>query len=185
MSAVPTWMIEGLTAEDYAAMPEEVCRTIEVVDGMVTVSPAPSRWHQDIAFNLAAALKSTCGPEQRVSIDIDLRLADVPLLNRRPDVVVYRAGVPNDQVLRPQDVILVVEITSPGSVTQVTIDKPGEYAAAGVRHYWRVAPEEATVYTYALNPRGDAYQLTGEHKGRLTVDQPVRLDVELAGLLRR
>ncbi|MBO0832256.1 MAG: Uma2 family endonuclease, partial [Actinobacteria bacterium] len=93
--------------------------------------------------------------------------------------------VPNDQVLRPQDMILVVEITSPGSVTQDTIDKPGEYAAAGVRHYWRVAPEEATVYTFALNPRGDAYQLTGEHNGRLTVDQPVRLDVELADLLRR
>lgn len=185
MSAVPTWMIEGLTAADYDALPEELARTIEVVDGMVTVSPAPSRWHQDIAFNLAAALKVACGPELRVSIDVDLRLADVPLLNRRPDVVVYRAEVPDDAVLRPRHVLLVVEITSPGSVTQDTIDKPGEYAAAGVAQYWRIAPEEAAVYTFALNPSGNAYQLTGEHKGRLTVDRPVSLDVELAGLLGR
>jgi Uma2 family endonuclease len=121
-----------------------------------------------------------------VTTDVDLRLADVPLLNRRPDVVVYWAGVPDDQVLRPQDVELVVEITSPGSVTQDTIDKPGEYAAAGVGHYyWRVAPEEATVYTYAMIPRSNAFQLTGEHKGRLIVDRPVSLDLELAGLLRR
>lgn len=185
MSAVPTWMIEGLTAADYDALPEELARTIEVVDGMVTVSPAPSRWHQNVARRLANAIELACDPDLAVSTDVDLRLADVPLLNRRPDVVVYRAEVPDDAVLRPRDVLLVVEITSPGSITQDTIDKPGEYAAAGVAQYWRIAPEEATVYTFALNPSGNAYQLTGEHKGRLTIDRPVNLDIELAGLLRR
>jgi hypothetical protein len=41
------------------------------------------------------------------------------------------------------------------------------------------------VYACALNPAGNAYQLSGEHTGRLAVDEPVSLDVELAGLLRR
>jgi Uma2 family endonuclease len=183
MSAVPTWMT-GLTAEEYDALPEEVCRSIEVIDGAVTVSPSPSRWHQDVAFNLAAALKAACGADWRVTLDVDLRLADVPLLNRRPDIVVYRADVPNDRVLRPADVLLVIEITSPGSITSDTIDKPGEYAAAGVPRYWRVAPEQAVVYSYALSPDGKSYQLSGEHKDRLVVTEPVRLDVALADVLR-
>lgn len=184
MSAVPDWMVDGLTAEEYDDLPEETCRTIEVIDGAVAVSPAPSRWHQDIARRLANAIEAACGPEMRVTIDVDLRLADVPLLNRRPDIVVYRASVPADEVLRAADALLVIEVTSPGSVTQDTIDKPGEYAASGIPHYWRVAPEQGIVYTYALNPGGNAYQLTGEHAGRLTVSGPVSLDVALAGLLR-
>jgi Uma2 family endonuclease len=180
---VPDWMT-GLTAEAYDALPEQVCRTIEVVDGAVTVSPAPTRWHQDVAFNFAAALKSACPPDLRVTLDVDLRLADVPLLNRRPDVVVYRADVAKDDVLRPASVVLIVEITSPGSVTLDTKDKPAEYAASGIRYYWRVTPEQGAVHTYELNRAGNAYQLTGEYSGRLAVAEPVSLDVEIADLMR-
>jgi Uma2 family endonuclease len=103
--AVPAWM-SSLTAAQYDALPEDVSRTIEVIDGAVAVSPAPSRWHQDVARRIANALEAVCGPGLGVKTDVDLGLADVPLLNRRPDVVVYRAGVPDDQVLRAPDVVL-------------------------------------------------------------------------------
>lgn len=180
---VPDWMTTGLTAEAYDELPEDVCRSIEVVGGAVTVSAAPTRRHQNIARRMANALEAACGMDLAVTTDVDLRLADAPLLNRRPDVVVYSAEVPDDEVLRPADALLVIEITSPNSVTMDTVDKPAEYAASGIRNYWRIAPEEAIVYTYALNSGANAYELTGEHKGRLSVSEPVELEIELADLL--
>jgi Uma2 family endonuclease len=184
MTALPEWMTRGLTAQTYDELPEEVCRTIEVVDGAIIVSPSPSRWHQDVVYNLAAALKSACGPNLRVTIDVDLRLADVPLLNRRPDVVVYRAGIPDDEVLRPADVVLAAEVTSPASVTTDRVDKPGEYAAAGIPRYWRLDPAESAVYAYRLTPTGGSYLLEGKYTGRLAVTEPVRVDIDVSRLFQ-
>lgn len=50
-------------------------------------------------------------PALAVSTDVDLRLRDIPLLNRRPDAVVYDASLPDDAVLRPEHCVLVVEKT--------------------------------------------------------------------------
>ena len=74
-----------------------------------------------------------------VNSDVDLRLRDVPLLNRRPDVVLYRClDRERGERLRAEHALLVIEIVSPGSETQDTTDKPGEYAKAGIPHYWIV-----------------------------------------------
>jgi Uma2 family endonuclease len=100
-TALPVWMTEQLTAKAYEALPEELCRAIEIIDGAIVVSPAPTRRHQDITRRLANALDHACPSHLRVSIDVDLRLADVPLLNRRHDVLVYSAGLPDDELLSP------------------------------------------------------------------------------------
>ncbi|WP_233223685.1 Uma2 family endonuclease [Amycolatopsis sp. CA-128772] len=62
----------------------------------------------------------------------------MPLLNRRPDIVVFDSAVPDDQVLRPENCRLVVEAMSASSVTADQLDKSAEYGAAGIEHYWRV-----------------------------------------------
>lgn len=44
MTALSDWMVlppGGLSAAEYAALPEEVCRRIEIVDGAIVVTPAP------------------------------------------------------------------------------------------------------------------------------------------------
>lgn len=43
----------GLTAADYEALPEEVRRRIEIVDGAVFVTPAPRKPHQRVVRRLA------------------------------------------------------------------------------------------------------------------------------------
>src|SRR5260370_21501758 len=86
-----------IAAEMYQRLPEEISRAIEIVDGYVVVCEAPSPQHQLAARRLAnlieraarAAIKQS-GDCLTVNIDVDLRLRDIPLLNRRPDVVLYR-----------------------------------------------------------------------------------------------
>ena len=115
-TSLPGWLDlpDGLSALAYEALPEDTCRRIEIVDGAVVVNVAPRRLHQDTCRRLANALETVCGPALAVSTDVDLRLRDIPLLNRRPDAVIYDAFLPDDAVLRPQHCTLVVEVMSPG-----------------------------------------------------------------------
>lgn len=129
---------DGLSAAEYEALPEDICRRIEVVDGAIIVNAAPRRLHQDICRRLANALEAACETAIAVSTHVDLRLRGIPLLNRRPDAVIYDASLPDDAVLRPPHCTLVVEVMSPCSVTAGQTGKPAEYAASRIPHYWRV-----------------------------------------------
>jgi Uma2 family endonuclease len=176
----------GLSSDDYAALPEDICRRIEVVDGAVIVNAAPRRQHHDIRRRLTNELETVCPSGLAVSMDVDLRLRDVPLLNRRPDIVIYDASLPDEDVLRPQHCLLVVEVMSPGSVTADQTDKPAEYAAAGIEHYWRVEHNARngglSVFCYRLDPTTGSYSAAGVHSGKLTVSEPVSLAIDLSAL---
>jgi Uma2 family endonuclease len=190
MTALPEWMTssaDGLTPADYEALPEEVCRQIEVVDGAVVVSPSPRRAHQRVAQQLLYAIDEAC-PIRYIAVgDVDLRLRDLPLLNRRPDIVVYDATLPDEEVLRPQHCLLVVEVMSPGSITTDQQDKPSEYAAAGIEHFWRVEnyadSAKLTVFRYRLDPTTRTYASAGADTGLLDVNEPFSLTVTLAELV--
>jgi Uma2 family endonuclease len=189
MTALPEWMDlpDGLSAEDYEALPEEICRRIEIVDGAIIVNAAPRRRRQDICRRLASALEAACGPALAVSTDVDLRLRDIPLLNRRPDAVMYDASLPDDSVLRPEHCTLVVEVMSPGSVTTDQTDKPAEYAAARIPYYWRLELDPAeqilSVFCYRLDPTTGAYASAGVQTGKMTVIEPVGVTIDLATVL--
>ncbi|MEX5636896.1 Uma2 family endonuclease [Parafrankia sp. FMc2] len=134
-----------VTAAEYEALPEEIARAIEIVDGYVIFCEAPTPEHQTAGRRLANLLERHAQEATRsgrygcltVNNDVDLRLRDVPLLNRRPDVILYRClDRAGGERLRAEHALLVVEIVSPGSETQDTTDKLGEYARAGIPHYW-------------------------------------------------
>jgi Uma2 family endonuclease len=147
----------------------------------------PRRLHQDICRRLANALDTACGSALAVSTDVDLRLRDIPLLNRRPDAVIYDASLPDDAPLRPQDCVLVVEVMSPGSVTADQTDKPAEYAAARIANYWRVehdaAEQTLSAFCYRLDPTTGTYASAGVHTGKMTVTEPVTITIDLTTLL--
>src|SRR5690242_3266521 len=178
----PAWMHQQVTAEQYAAWTEEQCAGIEIVDGMVVVGPSASKRHSRLGRLLANALDAAAGPDWNADTDFDVRLQDVPLNNRRPDVTVYRADTIDVTPTRPEHVLLVVEVVSPGSETTDRIVKAAQYARAGIRFYWRVeqAPTGAPlVYTYVLDPATGRYRdgevLTGVIK--LTVPFSVEVDL--------
>jgi Uma2 family endonuclease len=88
---VPAWMHEQITAQEYDSWSEEQCAGIEIVDGIVVAGPSASKRHNRLARILANALDAAAGSEWNADTDFDVRLQDVPLTNRRPDVVLYRA----------------------------------------------------------------------------------------------
>jgi Uma2 family endonuclease len=180
----PAWMHEPVSAEQYATWTEEQCAGIEIVDGMVVVSPSASKRHNRLARVLANALDAAGGPDWNADTDFDLRLQDVPLNNRRPDVTVYRADTIDVVPTRPEHVLLVVEVVSPGSETTDRIVKADQYAKAGIAFYWRVehaATGAPIVHTYVLDPARGSYREDQVFTGvvKPTAPFPVELDLSV------
>jgi len=182
----PEWMHAQVTAAEYDSWTEEQCAGIEIVDGMVVVSPSASKRHNRLARVLANALDAASGPEWNADTDFDVRLRDAPLTSRRPDVVVYQADTIDIVPTRPEHVLLVVEVVSPGSETTDRIVKFNQYAGAGIPFYWRVeltATGIPVVYTYLIDSARGHYHEADVFTGtvKATVPFPVEVDL-LAGL---
>jgi Uma2 family endonuclease len=181
-AVAPAWMHELVTVEQYDSWSEEQSAGIEIVDGMIVVSPSASKRHNRIAKMLAVALEAAAGDEWNADIDFDLRLHDVPLLNRRPDVIVYRADSIDITPTRPEHVLMVVEVVSPGSETTDRIVKLDQYAKAGIQFFWRI--EQALtgvpiVYTYVLDMASAKYRDAEVFPGVVTVIAPFPVTIDL------
>ena len=181
----PAWMHEQITAEQYDSWSEEQCAGIEIVDGMVVVGPSASKRHNRLARILANALEAAAGPDWNADTDFDVRLQDVPLTNRRPDVVVYRADTIDITPTRPEHVLLVVEIVSPGSETTDRIVKLDQYGKAGIAFYWRIeqaATGVPVVYTYVLDPATRIYRDGELFTGTIKVSAPFPADIDISSV---
>lgn len=181
----PAWMHEPVSAEQYEAWTEEQCAGIEIVDGMVVVSPSASNRHSRLARVIANALDAAGGARWNADTDFDVRLQDVPLNNRRPDVTVYRADTIDLLPTRPEHVLLVVEVVSPGSETTDRVVKADQYARAGIAFYWRVEPAATgapLVYTYVLDPATGTYRDGDLFTGTVKLTAPFALDLDLTDL---
>ena len=177
-----------ITAEEYEALPEEFCRTIEVIDGHILKCESPSRLHNRVARKMAVTFEENRKPEPCLMIDtdIDVRITDVPLNVRQPDVTISRC-IPDNQCLYSADVVLVVEVVSPDSSLKTdTVDKKAAYADAGIRFYLIVflnASKDGVdrIEEYWLDSTG-TYRLVQLHTRRLTLTEPIPVDIPFADL---
>jgi len=176
-----SWVCDRISAEEYDALSEEQCHNIEIVDGMVHVSPKPTLRHNRLARVLCNGLETAGHPEWHADLDLDLRLRDIPLLNRQPDVIVYAADTSLDRRLALSAVLMVVEVVSPGSESTDRVNKPLEYAEAGIAHYWRVEPSDGVpvVHTYTLDPGQRVYRKSGEFTGTVKTETPFPVEIDL------
>ncbi|WP_163552861.1 Uma2 family endonuclease [Candidatus Frankia alpina] len=181
----PAWMHEQVTAEQYDSWSAEQCAGIEIMDGMVVVSPSASKRHNRLIKILAVALEAAAGPDWNADFDFDVRLQDVPLTNRRPDVVVYRADTIDVMPARPEHILLVVEVVSPGSETTDRIVKAEQYARAGISYYWRVEQPPAgvpVIHTYVLDPATGTYRDVEVFTGVVDAAAPFPVKIDLTRL---
>ncbi|AWI33007.1 Uma2 family endonuclease [Streptomyces sp. ICN441] len=107
-----------------------------------------------------------------------------------PDLMVvpWRARTGPEQTwYAPDDILLAVEIVSDESVQRDRELKPRKYAAAGIRHFWRVEKNDGlpVVYVYELDPATRSYAVTGIHHNRLKVDVPCPVEIDLTAVERR
>lgn len=172
------------TVDDWlvADHPDDGSR-LELILGFFQVTPAPSGMHQNAAGELYVALRSairTAGrsdlralPAVGVKLSTPFRTALIP------DVVVVNADI--DRVsFEPEDVLLAVEVWSPGNSREERVTKMAAYAAAGIPFVWTVEQppgKPARFWGYHLVGTGyreEVYAGNGE-----TVKAPAPIPVEV------
>ncbi|GAA0484322.1 Uma2 family endonuclease [Streptomyces sp. NPDC046215] len=177
----------GWTAEDLDRLPNLPRRT-ELIDGSLVFMSPQTKFHMRTMRLLENSLLTQAPEDLDVFREFTIRLDKG---NRpEPDVLVVPAGAdtgPNETWLKPEDVILAIEVVSEDSLTRDREVKPRKYAAAGVQYFWRVEQSDGlpVVYTYELDPATRSYAPTGVHKDTLEVDHPFPIFIDLTAINRR
>ena len=76
-----------------------------------------------------------------------------------------------------EQVVLAVEIVSAGTMRRDRLEKPAEYAAAGVRHYWRI--EQDPVHVFAYDLVDGAYRLVADSNVELVLTEPFTITLPI------
>ncbi|MFI9644159.1 Uma2 family endonuclease [Micromonospora sp. NPDC051925] len=113
--------------------------------------------HAIIATRLTIWLAQGGLPADRLAQAVGLRIPGRHggVGGRIPDLVVWSKEQADGVWLPVADVLLVVEIVSPGSEGVDTVTKRSEYAAAGIPQYWTVDQDQAQTMTM--------HRLDGDH----------------------
>jgi Uma2 family endonuclease len=111
------------------------------------MSPGPTLDHNlasaELYHQLRPQLPDPLVVVQGVDVDLELVPAHQPGFSRRPDLVVARREARQrvrveGGMYRASEIVVVVEIVVPDSRRTDTVTKFGEYADAGIPHYWVV-----------------------------------------------
>ena len=186
MSAA-TWPDHLLSLAEWDVLPEDTSHRYELVEGILLVAPRPASLHQRAMVRIAGELDRQLSDELTALADFEVVVdASFPPTVRAPDVVVVPAGRADDNPPRlpAADVLLAVEIVSPGTGRTDRVTKPAEYAEAGIRHYWLVDLDPPVTLTAHLLVDG-AYEVVAEGSGTLDLSGPAPVRLDLDGLRRR
>lgn len=162
--AVGRHMPSVVTLDDLAAMiaADTYGHRYEISpEGALSVMQPPDSEHAAIASRLLVWLAMGGWPAEQVLQAAGVR---IPGPNgdggRIPDLTVWSRPQPRSVWLSISDLLLIVEIVSPGSEAMDEMIKRREYARAGVPRYWVVDRDAAqTVTMHRLDRTGD-YEVT-------------------------
>jgi Uma2 family endonuclease len=130
----------------------------EVIEGLLVVSPSPSRRHGLIFAKLAVQLNQLLPSHLAVTNTVTLEMAATSERYMPDLLVAHEDALRSDEwLLDAADAELVVEIVSPSNAGHDRVIKLRGYAASGVPIYLLVDPLEQSV-TLFFEPVGEAYQ---------------------------
>ena len=150
------------TEEEFLAL-GECPERVELFDGSLLVTPAPTPRHQHISRKLANALDTSHGDLYVVeAVNVRLQAGRIPI----PDIVIT-SMIDFDAPIIDADVVqLVCEIVSPSNASADKVLKMHHYAAAGIPWYLLVEQETGALHLYRLE--GNHYvEHSVTHAGQL------------------
>ncbi|WP_422744440.1 Uma2 family endonuclease [Micromonospora sp. WMMD754] len=132
------------TVDDLQDLPQDG-QDYEIFDGSLLVSPHADVRHGAIANRLRRLLDRQAPAGLLVGQDVGVSAKRSSYFV--PDVfVAYEEALERGgAALAPADVLLVVEVVSPGNAGRDLVLKRHEYGVAGIPHYWLVEPRKQTL----------------------------------------
>jgi len=163
------------TYDDLLALPDDDKRR-EIIEGILYEMPAANTDHALIIMRLirwvfGPLIWGLGGEILTAPVDVFIRAGD-PV---QPDLMIF---LPQQRDLIAKRGVegppaLVVEVLSPSNPEHDRITKRALYACAGVREYWIVSPEAATIEILALNDgHYDVHARVGGHEPLISPTLP-------------
>jgi Uma2 family endonuclease len=169
--SVMEWPHHLLSFDDWIDLPETPEYQVEVVEGVLVVSPRPLPFHQSALTRLSYLINEQLPDRYWALSEVEMVVAEAPLTVRVPDVIVGPTAVveTNPARLNAADARLVVEVLSEGTRRTDQVTKFSEYAEAGIEYYWIVdLARPASVTAYRLVD--EDYESLGEQSGVAELD---------------
>ena len=180
------WPDHLLSLTDWATLPADPTRRYELVEGVLLVTPRPAFLHQRAMLRLGADLDRQLPHRLSVASEVEIVIGAEPTTVRVPDLLIVPTAVAdtNPPRVAAADVLLAVEITSPGTVRTDRITKLYEYADAGIPAYWLLDLSGVPTLTAHTLVDG-AYELTRRGSGLLRWNEPAPLAIDVSRLIDR
>jgi Uma2 family endonuclease len=161
----------GEWTEAFYYIVSERGRLVELSDGNLEILPMPTDYHQLILGRLFIVL-FTFATQHKLG---QVRFAPLPVRLwpgkiREPDIL-FMSAAHEDRIEKYWGVPdLVVEIVSEGDAKRDRIEKPEDYARAGIPEYWIIDPETKTLDVLRLE--GESYKLLAHLAENDTLTSP-------------
>ncbi|WP_432900475.1 Uma2 family endonuclease [Micromonospora matsumotoense] len=169
------------TEEDYLSL-DETSQRVELFDGSLHMTPAPTPRHQNISGELRAVLRQPArSAHLRVLEAVNVRLK--PGRITIPDLVVTGEIDFDEVYIEAHDVRLVCEIISPGNAATDKVLKMHYYAAAGIEWYLLIEQQNGNLHLYRRHGRHYLEQAVAKVGETLDLTAPVRVRIRPEELL--
>ncbi|MGH7822264.1 MAG: Uma2 family endonuclease [Candidatus Binatia bacterium] len=173
-----------MTLEEWAALDEDI--EGELVDGVLEEEEVPTVLHELVVTWLTTALRRWTGRRRGFLLGSEAKVAVGPRRGRKPDLSVFLPPVlpaPSHTLVRVPP-YLAVEIASPRprDARRDRVEKPADYARAGVRYYGIVDPQLRSLEVYELGRDGRYTVALTAAQGRVRVPGCRGLTLDLAAL---
>jgi Uma2 family endonuclease len=163
------------TIEDVLKLPDDAPR-VEIRGGVLVPVARPTIAHQRTVGLLWQWLRqhAPAGQQPCTNVGVLIGLRDT----FEPDIAVLRPPrVRGHHYIDPQQINLVIEVVTDDTRRRDRLEKPNEYAAAGIAHFWRV--EQGPMHVHAYDLVDGRYQRVADSADELVLAAPfaIRLPV--------